>query len=75
LHAKLNIAMTAIEHTFIGRDSAHPLKIPRIIAGLWQLAGGHDTDVNVRAAAEEMGELVGRGLTGFDMADRTSLGY
>ncbi len=59
-----------IEHTTIGQDSAHPLTIPRIITGLWQLAGGHDSKVDMLGAVREMEKLVERGLTGFDMADR-----
>ena len=61
---------TLIEHVTIGPHSPRPLTIPRILTGLWQLAGGHDAEVDVQSAAEEMSTLVDRGLTGFDMADR-----
>ena len=59
-----------IEHTTIGPNSSHPLTVPRILTGLWQLAGGHDANLDLDSAAEHMGMLVRRGLTGFDMADR-----
>lgn len=61
-----------VQHATIGRDSPHPLRIPRIITGLWQLAGGHDADIDIHSAASEMGELAQKGLTAFDMADRAS---
>ncbi|KAK2002204.1 endoribonuclease L-PSP [Colletotrichum falcatum] len=48
---------------------AGSLEIPRMIHGLWQLAGGHDRDVDVAAAAEAMGPLIDLGFDGFDMAD------
>ncbi|KAF3804178.1 hypothetical protein GCG54_00000527 [Colletotrichum gloeosporioides] len=48
---------------------AGSIEIPRILNGLWQLAGGHDQDVNVAAAAEAMKPLIDAGLDAFDMAD------
>lgn len=33
------------------------LEIPRMINGLWQLAGGHDENVDITAAAEAMKPL------------------
>ncbi|KAK1980996.1 endoribonuclease L-PSP [Colletotrichum cereale] len=48
---------------------AGSVEIPRMLNGLWQLAGGHDRDVDVAAAAEAMGPLIDAGLDGFDMAD------
>jgi hypothetical protein len=33
------------------------LKIPRMINGLWQLAGGHDKNVDITAAAQAMDSL------------------
>jgi predicted oxidoreductase len=43
--------------------------IPRIISGLWQLAGGHDEKVDIDAAARAMNPLIGFGFDCFDMAD------
>ncbi|TEA13616.1 Uncharacterized protein C8034_v004430 [Colletotrichum sidae] len=57
--------MVQVERTTI----AEGLEIPRILNGLWQLAGGHDDDVQVAAAAEAMATLIDAGLDGFDMAD------
>ncbi|TDZ19481.1 Uncharacterized protein Cob_v007556 [Colletotrichum orbiculare MAFF 240422] len=57
--------MVQVERTTI----AEGLEIPRILNGLWQLAGGHDDDVQVAAAAEAMAPLIDAGLDGFDMAD------
>ncbi|GKT41149.1 flagellar radial spoke protein 5 [Colletotrichum spaethianum] len=48
---------------------AGSIEIPRMLNGLWQLAGGHDQDIDVAAAAEAMGDLIDAGLDGFDMAD------
>ncbi|CAI7597923.1 unnamed protein product [Penicillium glandicola] len=48
---------------------ANSLEIPRMLNGLWQLAGGHDKNVDIAAAAEAMGSLIDAGLDGFDMAD------
>ncbi|KAK8100159.1 hypothetical protein PG999_010533 [Apiospora kogelbergensis] len=45
------------------------LAVPRIINGLWQLAGGHDTNIDIKTAAEAMKPLIGAGLSCFDMAD------
>ena len=33
------------------------LTVPRLINGLWQLAGGHDTDIDINMAAEAMRPL------------------
>lgn len=41
------------EKTTIGGS----LKIPRMLNGLWQLAGGHDEKVDIAAAAEAMNTL------------------
>lgn len=41
------------ERTIIGGS----LEIPRMINGLWQLAGGHDQDIDISAAAEAMEPL------------------
>ncbi|KAI8264198.1 hypothetical protein K4K58_012467 [Colletotrichum sp. SAR11_239] len=48
---------------------AGSIEIPRILNGLWQLAGGHDQDVDVAAAARAMKPLIDAGLDAFDMAD------
>uniref|UniRef100_L2GII1 Aldo/keto reductase, putative n=1 Tax=Colletotrichum fructicola (strain Nara gc5) TaxID=1213859 RepID=L2GII1_COLFN len=48
---------------------AGSIEIPRILNGLWQLAGGHDQDVDVAAAAKAMKPLIDAGLDAFDMAD------
>ncbi|KAI0134741.1 NADP-dependent oxidoreductase domain-containing protein [Xylariales sp. AK1849] len=44
-------------------------EIPRMISGLWQLAGGHDQNINIAAAAQAMHPLINAGLDCFDMAD------
>lgn len=54
-----------METTPIGGEA-----VPRIITGLWQLAGGHNAELDRAEAVEVMRELVVRGLTAFDMADR-----
>jgi hypothetical protein len=41
------------ERTKIGGS----LEIPRIINGLWQLAGGHDKDLDVDGASRAMDPL------------------
>lgn len=41
------------ERTTIGGS----LEIPRMLNGLWQLAGGHDEKVDIAAAAEAMKSL------------------
>lgn len=41
------------ERTLIGGS----LEIPRMVSGLWQLAGGHDQNVDVEAAAKAMEPL------------------
>ncbi|KAI8195205.1 hypothetical protein KHU50_011000 [Colletotrichum sp. SAR 10_65] len=48
---------------------AGSIEIPRILNGLWQLAGGHDQDVDIAAAAKAMKPLIDAGLDAFDMAD------
>ncbi|KAK8065517.1 hypothetical protein PG997_012264 [Apiospora hydei] len=48
---------------------AGSLRIPRMINGLWQLAGGHDTDIDIAMAAKAMIPLIDAGLWCFDMAD------
>ncbi|KAK2614156.1 hypothetical protein N8I77_001008 [Diaporthe amygdali] len=53
------------ERTTIGGS----LEIPRMLNGLWQLAGGHDKDVNIANASAAMDALISKGLEGFDMAD------
>ncbi|TGO35003.1 hypothetical protein BHYA_0174g00290 [Botrytis hyacinthi] len=53
------------ERTLIGGS----LDIPRMVSGLWQLAGGHDQNVDVKAAAKAMEPLIEAGLDCFDMAD------
>lgn len=30
------------------------IEIPRMISGLWQLAGGHDKDISIKEASEAM---------------------
>lgn len=46
-------AMPKVERTTI----AGSIEIPRILNGLWQLAGGHDQDINVAVAADAMKPL------------------
>lgn len=41
------------EQAIIGSE----LAIPRMISGLWQLAGGHDEKVDIGEAAEAMNPL------------------
>lgn len=41
------------EKTIIGGS----LAIPRMLNGLWQLAGGHDEKVDIAAAVEAMNSL------------------
>jgi len=41
------------ERAVIGKN----LEIPRMISGLWQLAGGHDEKVDIASAAEAMDPL------------------
>ncbi|KXT00119.1 hypothetical protein AC579_7199 [Pseudocercospora musae] len=48
---------------------AGTLNMPRMLNGLWQLAGGHDTDIDIHTAADAIDGLVDLGLDGFDMAD------
>ncbi|KAL4796583.1 NADP-dependent oxidoreductase domain-containing protein [Aspergillus venezuelensis] len=51
------------------RIIAGGIEIPRMISGLWQLAGGHNADVSIEAAAAAMNPLLDAGLNCFDMAD------
>ncbi|KAH8882182.1 Aldo/keto reductase [Thozetella sp. PMI_491] len=48
---------------------AGKVEIPRIINGLWQLAGGHDPHVDIGGAVQAMAPLIEAGLSCFDMAD------
>lgn len=48
-----SIQLPVPERTLIG-DS---LEIPRMINGLWQLAGGHDKDVQIASASKAMDYL------------------
>ncbi|KAH9903931.1 NADP-dependent oxidoreductase domain-containing protein [Xylariomycetidae sp. FL2044] len=59
------MALPKPERTTIGGTT----EIPRIISGLWQLAGGHDQNIDVGSAAEAMHPLLDAGLNCFDMAD------
>jgi hypothetical protein len=36
---------------------AGTIEIPRMINGLWQLAGGHDRDISISVAAQAMAPL------------------
>ncbi|KAH7348882.1 NADP-dependent oxidoreductase domain-containing protein [Rhexocercosporidium sp. MPI-PUGE-AT-0058] len=58
-------ASPIVERIFIGGT----LEIPRVINGLWQLAGGHDKDIDIESASKAMDELISVGLDAFDMAD------
>ncbi|KAH7131109.1 NADP-dependent oxidoreductase domain-containing protein [Dactylonectria macrodidyma] len=60
-----SLPATRPDRTLIGGS----LEISRMVNGLWQLAGGHDKDVNIAAAANVMNEMALRGLDTFDMAD------
>ncbi|TVY87348.1 Flagellar radial spoke protein, partial [Lachnellula willkommii] len=53
------------ERTTIGGS----IDIPRMINGLWQLAGGHDEHVDFNVATKAMDSLILAGLECFDMAD------
>ncbi|KAI3334171.1 NADP-dependent oxidoreductase domain-containing protein [Ustulina deusta] len=53
------------ERATVGGDTS----IPRIISGLWQLAGGHDEKVDIDAATRAMELLINLGFDCFDMAD------
>ncbi|MFW5815008.1 MAG: aldo/keto reductase, partial [Spirochaetota bacterium] len=44
------------------------LEIPRIVTGLWQVAGGHG-EIDPGKAVDHMASLHAEGLTAFDMAD------
>ncbi|KAF3767064.1 Aldo/keto reductase [Cryphonectria parasitica EP155] len=58
--------MIRLERTIV----AGSLEIPRIINGLWQLAGGHDQKVDIENASAAMDILIDSGLDCFDMADQ-----
>ncbi|KAI0455949.1 NADP-dependent oxidoreductase domain-containing protein [Xylaria acuta] len=58
-------SLVAPEQIIIGGDTS----IPRMISGLWQLAGGHDERVDIDAAARAMEPLINLGFNCFDMAD------
>ncbi|KAI0856450.1 NADP-dependent oxidoreductase domain-containing protein [Xylaria cubensis] len=60
-----SLSLIEPEQITIGGDTS----IPRMISGLWQLAGGHDERVDIDAAARAMKPLVDLGLNCFDMAD------
>ena len=62
-----------MEYTTLAAASDHPLKVPRILIGLWQLAGGHEAEDDLSVAADRVMEIAGKGLYGFDMADRELL--
>ncbi|KAG0647937.1 alpha/keto reductase [Hyphodiscus hymeniophilus] len=53
------------EKVLIGKT----LEVPRMISGLWQLAGGHDKHVDLDVATAAMDSLISSGLDCFDMAD------
>ncbi|TGO67744.1 hypothetical protein BOTNAR_0036g00200 [Botryotinia narcissicola] len=53
------------ERTLIGGS----IDIPSMVSELWQLAGGHDQNVDVKAAAKAMEPLIEAGLDCFDIAD------
>ncbi|TVY45493.1 Flagellar radial spoke protein [Lachnellula subtilissima] len=53
------------ERTIIGGS----FDIPRMVNGLWQLAGGHDEHVDLSVATKAMDHLISVGLDCFDMAD------
>jgi len=44
------------------------ISFPKLLNGLWQVAGGHG-QINPKVAAMDMWNYVEAGLTGFDMAD------
>ncbi|WOO77240.1 Protein tas [Vanrija pseudolonga] len=54
--------------SILGANTPHPLRISRLVTGLWQLAGGHG-EADVTASAAAMGPYVAAGLDTFDMAD------
>lgn len=49
----MSAALPVAERTLIGGS----LEIPRMISGLWQLAGGHDDHVDFVVATEAMDSL------------------
>ncbi|KAH9998899.1 NADP-dependent oxidoreductase domain-containing protein [Xylariaceae sp. FL0662B] len=53
------------ERTLLGGD----VEIPRMVSGLWQLAGGHDQNMDIITAAKAIAPLIDAGLDCFDMAD------
>lgn len=70
IRSEMTAASQKVETVVLGEKTAWPLTIPRIVTGLWQLAGGHDEKVDVATCAGVMSAYTGRGLTAFDMADR-----
>ncbi|KAK1461882.1 endoribonuclease L-PSP [Colletotrichum cuscutae] len=57
-HSNLYFAGMAISQCRTSRTTiAGSIEIPRILNGLWQLAGGRDQDINVAAAADAMKPL------------------
>ncbi|KAI1123717.1 NADP-dependent oxidoreductase domain-containing protein [Nemania abortiva] len=62
---KIPVPPVGPDRITIGGDTS----IPRMISGLWQLAGGHDEKVDIGAAANAMERLIDSGLDCFDMAD------
>ncbi|KAL1413364.1 hypothetical protein Q8F55_001124 [Vanrija albida] len=59
---------SATDTAVLGEGTANPLRISRLVTGLWQLAGGHGA-ADVRACAAAIGAYVDAGLGTFDMAD------
>ena len=62
-----------MEYKTFANASSHPLKIPRILIGLWQLAGGHEAEDDLCIAVDRVKEIAEKGLYAFDMADRECL--
>ncbi|EKD01500.1 hypothetical protein A1Q2_04202 [Trichosporon asahii var. asahii CBS 8904] len=58
-----------IETTTIG-DGANALTVPRLLTGLWQLAGVEADDGKLKELASGLQPYVNSGLAAFDMADR-----
>lgn len=60
-----------IETTTIG-EGANALTVPRLLTGLWQLAGVEADDSKLKELASGLQPYVNSGLSAFDMADRKS---
>lgn len=60
-----------IETTTIG-DGPNALHVPRLLTGLWQLAGVEADDGKLKELASGLQPYVDSGLAAFDMADRKS---